>query len=164
MDPIIKISFHKKLVGKRMMMTFSDNKTAELWKRFIQQRKEIRNTIGSELYSMQIYSQFFFDKFDPDKEFEKWAAVEVTDFNSVPDDMQTFTLKTGLYAVFIYRGASNSAAETFRYIFETWLPSSDYILDDRPHFEILGERYKNNSPDSEEELWIPIKPKELSQV
>ena len=34
-----------------------------------------------------------------------------------------------------------------------------YTLDDRPHFEILGEKYKNQDPDSEEELWIPIKPK-----
>jgi len=27
------------------------------------------------------------------------------------------------------------------------------------HFELLGEKYKNNHPDSEEEVWIPIKEK-----
>jgi AraC family transcriptional regulator len=37
------------------------------------------------------------------------------------------------------------------------LPASGYELDDRPHFEILGERYKNNDPDSEEELWFPVR-------
>jgi AraC family transcriptional regulator len=42
------------------------------------------------------------------------------------------------------------------YIFNTWLPKSGYQLDRRPHFEILGEKYKNNNPDSEEEIWIPI--------
>jgi AraC family transcriptional regulator len=40
-----------------------------------------------------------------------------------------------------------------------WLPNSAYALDDRPHFEALGEQYKNNDPNSEEEIWIPIKPK-----
>jgi AraC family transcriptional regulator len=42
------------------------------------------------------------------------------------------------------------------YIFNTWLPQSNYQLAPRPHFEILGEKYKNNHPDSEEEIWIPI--------
>jgi AraC family transcriptional regulator len=35
--------------------------------------------------------------------------------------------------------------------------SKEYELDDRPHFEILGDKYKNNDPNSEEEIWIPIK-------
>ena len=47
----------------------------------------------------------------------------------------------------------------FQYIFGTWLPNSTYLLADRPHFEVLGEGYKNNDPTSEEEIWIPIQPK-----
>jgi AraC family transcriptional regulator len=39
------------------------------------------------------------------------------------------------------------------------LPNSAYELDDREHFELLGEKYKNNDPNSEEEIWIPIRPK-----
>jgi AraC family transcriptional regulator len=39
------------------------------------------------------------------------------------------------------------------------LPNSAYALDDRAHFEVLGEKYKNNDPSSEEEIWIPIKVK-----
>ena len=33
------------------------------------------------------------------------------------------------------------------------------LLDQRPHFEILGSKYKNENPASEEEVRIPIKPK-----
>jgi AraC family transcriptional regulator len=40
---------------------------------------------------------------------------------------------------------------------------SAYDLDNRPHFEILGEKYKNESPDSEEELWIPVKLKAVAR-
>ena len=58
-----------------------------------------------------------------------------------------------------YIGAATMAQPTFQYILGTWLPNSDYSLDDRAHFEILGNKYKNNESDSEEEIWIPIKPK-----
>jgi AraC family transcriptional regulator len=40
------------------------------------------------------------------------------------------------------------------------VPASNYDLDDRPHFEILGDKYKNGDPNSEEDIWIPIKPKQ----
>ena len=36
-------------------------------------------------------------------------------------------------------------------------PKSKYELDKRPHFALMGEEYKNEDPDSEEELWFPIK-------
>ena len=73
--------------------------------------------------------------------------------------METYILPGGLYAVFLHKGAATTGPKTFQYIFGTWLPESDYSLDIRPHFEILGEKYKNDDPDSEEEIWIPIKPK-----
>ena len=50
-------------------------------------------------------------------------------------------------------------SKTMQHIFTRWLPESNYRLDNRPHFEVLGERYKNNDPNSEEEVWIPIKQK-----
>ena len=92
-------------------------------------------------------------------EFERWAAMEVTHFESIPADMEAFIMEEGLYAVFLHKGAASSGPNTFKYIFETWLPNSGYIYDDRPQFEILGEKYKNEDPDSEEEIWIPIKHK-----
>jgi AraC family transcriptional regulator len=67
-------------------------------------------------------------------------------------------LTGGLYAVFDYKGLSTDNS-IFQFIFGTWLPSSEYDLDDRPHFEVLGNKYKNNDPTSEEEIWIPIKMK-----
>lgn len=138
-------------------MSFSDNKTGDLWKGFMPHRKEIRKNIGTDLFSIQLYSPQFFSNFNPNAEFEKWAAVEVSDFESVPGQMETFSLEGGLYAVFLYREAAADAAGTFRYILGEWMRNSAYDLDNRPHFEILGEKYKNESPDSEEELWIPVK-------
>ncbi len=145
-------------------MSYSDNKTFELWRSFMSCRKEITNNKTTDLFSMQIYDQNFdFNKFSLGVEFEKWAAMEVTDFNTIPDGMESYTLTGGLYAVFIHKGAASTASKTFNYIFGTWLPISEYTLDNRPHFEILGQKYIHDDPDSEEEVWIPVKPK-TSQV
>jgi len=160
MLPEIRYLQEKKLIGKRIKMTFSDNRTFELWKSFMPRRKEIKNNPNNELISMQVFDKSFdFNDFNPDVVFEKWAAIEVSDFDTIPDGMESYTLSVGLYAVFNYKGAASQGAQMFQYIYGTWLPLSDYTLDDKPHFEILGEKYKNEDPDSEEEIWIPIKAK-----
>lgn len=147
----------KKLVGQRMTMSLAEDRTGELWRRFMPRRQEIANTIGTALYSMQVYPPAYFDPFDPAAPFVKWAAVEVSDFPGVPPGMEPITLPGGLYAVFLHRGPASEGASTFRYIFGVWLPASEYVLDNRPHFELLGEKYQNEDPGSEEEIWIPVK-------
>ncbi len=159
MQPRIEILPERKLVGRRMTMTLSDDKTGELWRSFMPRSKEIKHTIGSELYSLRIYDSSYFKNLNPDTKFDSWAAVEVTDFESIPIGMEPFVLPDGLYAVFLDRGPASSGPETFRYIFDVWLPASGYEPDDRPHVAVMGEKYKNEDPDSEEELCIPIRPK-----
>ena len=157
MTPRIEVLGELKLVGLRMTMSISANKTRELWQNFQRRRKDIPNTVGKNLYSIQLYDDHYFKTFNPHSTFEKLAAIEVTNFNAVPPDMEAFTLPPGLYAVFSHKGAGATAPATFNYIFSTWLPDSEYSLDIRPHFEVLGEKYKNDDPESEEEIWIPIK-------
>ena len=158
MVPRIEKLNEKKLVGKRMTMSLADNKTGELWRSFMPRRREITNNLTNDMISMQVYKPTHFTDFNPTNEFEKWATVEVTNFDNVPVDMETFTLIGGLYAVFDYKGLSTDNS-IFQYIFGKWLPSSEYDLDNRPHFEVLGDKYKNNDPTSEEEIWIPIQQK-----
>jgi len=156
MTPTIQTLTPKILIGKRLTMSFADNKTTELWRSFMPRRREIVNTVGTDMFSMQVYPKGFFQNFDPAAEFDKWTAVEVTNFDAIPGEMEAVELPGGLYAVFHYAGAPENGAEVFRYILGEWLPSSGYTLDNRPHFEVLGDKYKNGDPASEEEIWIPI--------
>ncbi|HEX8351123.1 MAG TPA: GyrI-like domain-containing protein [Hymenobacter sp.] len=158
MTPRIEVLGEKELVGMRMAMSLADNKTGALWQAFMSNRKAITNCLTNDLISLQVYQPTHFADFKPTNEFEKWATVEVASFDDVPTGMETFTLAGGLYAVFDYKGSSNDP-RIFQYIFGTWLPTSGYVLDNRPHFEVLGAAYKNNDPSSEEEIWIPIKQK-----
>ncbi|MEL1256093.1 GyrI-like domain-containing protein [Flavobacterium sp. DGU38] len=149
----------KKLIGKHITMSFVENKTFQLWSSFMPERKQIQNTIDSNLYSLEVFPIGHFDDFNPQNTFEKWAAVEVFDLSEIPSGMQTLVIPNGLYAVFIHKGAATEAEKSYRFIFTEWLPNSEYNVDDRPHFAIMGEKYKKDSPDSEEEIWIPVKNK-----
>ena len=124
MNPRIETLPETKLIGKRITLSLSNNKTAELWKSFMPRRKEIKNNIGTDLYSMQKYDASYFNAFNPNTEFEKWAAVAVTDFNEIPEEMEPIILAGGLYAVFVHKGDVSTASNTFQYIFGIWLPNS----------------------------------------
>ncbi|MEM6717767.1 MAG: GyrI-like domain-containing protein [Bacteroidota bacterium] len=147
----------KQLVGKSTRMSLIDNKTPMLWKSFMQERQQIQNAVGTDLYSLQVYDELYFDNFNPQTEFTKYALIEVADFTTIPENMERFTLDSGLYATFMYKGLPQNFSEAFQYIFYTWLPNSEYELDNRPHFEVLGTKYNPTSKASEEEIWIPIR-------
>lgn len=147
----------KTLIGQKLTMSLTNNLTGKLWAGFMPRRKEIPHAVNNDLISLQVYDGVLqLNPFDPSKAFTKWAAVEVNQVDEVPEGMEQFTLPAGRYAVFHYKGSSADPS-IFEYIFGTWLPASGYQLDDRPHFEVLGEKYKNNDPISEEDIWIPIK-------
>lgn len=97
--------------------------------------------------------------FDPAKKFTKWAAKEVEEISNdiIPKGMQVLNIHNGLYAIFSNNDFKNQNS-FFEYIYTKWIPNSDYILDDRPHFEILDKNSQNN-PSINQESWIPIKAK-----
>jgi len=160
MEPRIEKIEATKLIGNKTNMSFVNNKTMELWQSLMPRRKEITNSVGTELYSVELYNdRMFFKNFDPTKEFEKWAAIKVNEFDDVPDGLETLIIPKGKYAVFHYKGKPSEAQSTYQYIYGQWMPNSEYELEDRPHFALMGEKYKGEDPESEEEFWIPIRKK-----
>jgi AraC family transcriptional regulator len=154
----------KKLIGKKLQMSVINDRTMELWQSFMPRRKEITNVENDFLYSVQVFeSEKYFERFSPEIEFEKWAAVEIAEFTNIPESMEMLEIPEGLYAVFNYKGPANAALPFFQYIFQTWIPESGYSVDNRPHFALMGEKYRGNNPDSEEEIWVPVK-KKISNI
>lgn len=156
MTPKITTISEKKVIGMCLDMSYADYKAGELWQRFMPRRNEVQNRVGTEYFSIQQFSETYWRNFNPSNSFKKWAAVEVTDVADVPAAMESFIIPPGLYAVFVYKGDGSTAASFFASIFSSWLPNSIYDLANRPHFEILGDNYKKDNPNSEEEVWIPI--------
>lgn len=144
------------LIGLSRKMSFGQNTTHLLWQQFMPRRNEIP-AMSSDLFSVQIYPEGFIDEFNSSTEFDKWAATAVSVTVAPPVGKEKVTIPKGTYAVFQYKGNPVNGAEVFRYILTKWLPQSGYRLDNRPHFEILGEKYKNDSDESEEAIYIPVK-------
>ncbi len=143
-------------VGMSQTMSVADFPVSDLWKRFKSRRSELQGRKSGEWISAAVYPEDYFTSFDPHIPFVKWAAAEINESAETPQGMETLEVPAGLYAVFHYRGLSSDRG-VYQYIFGIWLPGSGYRVDHRPHFEILGDKYRNNDPESEEEIWIPIR-------
>jgi AraC family transcriptional regulator len=148
----------KTLVGMHLEMSYIKNQTGALWQSFMPNRHKISHKIDNKFYSMQVYDGLFdYKNFNPSNTFVKWATVEVSSVADLPDGMDVYTLSGGLYAVFHHIGPASVFHKTMTYIFEDWMPSSGYVVDDREHFEILEEGYNPMDENATEEVWIPIK-------
>ncbi len=156
-EPRIEVIDEKILVGQRKTMSLIHNSTGELWASFMKTKNSITELDNATRYSLQNYPAQYFTNFNPSTEFEKWAAVEFLNEGEIPPGMELMKIPAGKYAVFNFKGNNKYAPEVFRYIFQQWLPSSGLGLDDRPHFELVGEKYRNGQDNSEEEIWIPVK-------
>ncbi|MBT8323235.1 MAG: GyrI-like domain-containing protein [Eudoraea sp.] len=156
MAPRIITSRKIQLVGLKRTMSLSQNQTRELWQSFMPEWKAA-GLPRTEFYSVEVYPEGYFASFDPNKDFDKWAAVlDTADFPAL-ETWDTLEVPAGLYAVFLYKGASSEVHKMYQYIIGTWIPNSEYQLDNRPHMGIMGEKYRNDDPESEEELWVPVK-------
>ncbi len=159
MKPTIQHLTNKQLIGMSEAMSLVEDKTGQLFRTFMPRRKEIPNLINADTFDLRVYPEDYYQPFNPAKLFTKWALAEVSKVEAIPEGMEVFHLIGGQYAVFHYKGLS-ADQRIFKYIFMEWLPQSDYVLTDLPHFEVLGEKTKLNDPNSEEEIWIPVRAKE----
>ena len=152
----------KKLVGcsDQMNVFSSGPKTQGLWKKFLPSRNLVQHRVGINFFSLQYYGpDYSFQKFDPAAFFTKWAVVEVNSYHG-NEDFESFELQEGEYAVFLHKGLPSDFPKTMGFIMGQWLPNSEFVLDTRPHFELITGNYKPNDPEAEEEVWIPVRMRE----
>ena len=156
MNPKIKTCSEIKVIGLSSKTKLNEpHNILELWKEFMPRKHELKNIVSEELIALQIFN--LQENGEPEAEFDIWACAEVTGFNAIPQNMKSFSIPSGTYAVFLHKGMN--AGLTYQKIMTEWLPNSGYKIDNRPHFQIMGENYKNGSPDSEEDFYVPIKDK-----
>jgi len=152
MNPRILTISEKKVIGTQSTMQHNDfGNIVKLWKGFMPRVKEIENRINNEFIALQVYN----DLNTIEKPFDIWACVEVSNFQDIPKGMLSFTIPEGEYAVFVQKGMD--ASSTYQHIITEWLPTSGYEIVDRPHFQVMGKKYINGNPESEEDFYVPIK-------
>ena len=88
-------------------------------------------------------------------EFDYIAGFEVSSTEGLPEGMVAFEVPGGRYAVFTT--TLPKIGETFHNAYDTWLPQAGHRLTSGPEFELYDDQFDPQDPDSEFDLYIPIK-------
>ena len=154
-EPVILNFDGAVLCGASEAMSLQTFTPWTLWPRVMPRLAQIRNRTSQDLISLRNFNGIpvFGPQANPD--FTYWGGVAVLEANKGFEHLE---IPAGTYAVFHYKGLSSDST-IWRYIYSQWLPNSEWELDERPHFERLGSKYKNDDPTSEEDIYIPIRPK-----
>jgi len=160
-EPRIEVLQELHLLGKSIRTNLDENRTFELWSNFMPYVVAYKKQNGIrelDLFSIEVFDPGQdFSRFRLKTFFMKWAALQKSDTFSTPDEFDEIVIPEGKYAVFLHKGLASLFSETLNFIHAKWLPNSEFKLDDRPHFEIMGDKYFGpEHPDSIEEVWVPI--------
>ncbi|KAJ5068078.1 transcriptional regulator protein yobu-related [Anaeramoeba ignava] len=102
--------------------------------------------------------------FDWDEKTMDWsylAGIEVESVENIPEGTTWRKLPDSLYAIFTVKGKlEEKILPAYEEIMKNWLPNNKkYVRANSPDFEYYDHRYKENSDDSEFDIWIPIEEK-----
>ncbi len=168
MEPRIITLEAKNVVGfgSRFISALSPDKNNDavippLWDQFHRRKHEISNRLAdTEIgYCEAVPAN---QRKHPDECFYL-ACTEVEAMTAVPNGMTARVIPAGRYAVFTHKGklGDGSTAErlghTYSYIYGSWLPKSGEELRDAPDFEFYDHRFKDDSDDSEMDIFIPVR-------
>lgn len=154
-EPVILNFDGAVLCGASEAMSLQTFTPWTLWPRVMPRLAQIRNRTSQDLISLRNFNGIPVLGPQAKPDFTYWGGVEVLEANKGFEHLE---IPAGTYAVFHYKGLSSDST-IWRYIYSQWLPNSEWELDERPHFERLGSKYKNDDPTSEEDIYIPIRPK-----
>lgn len=88
-------------------------------------------------------------------EFDYVAGFEVSSAEQVPEGMVAFEVPAARYAVF--STTLPKVGETFHNAHNTWLPQAGLEPSGGPELELYDEQFDVQDPNSEFDLYIPIK-------
>ena len=72
-------------------------------------------------------------------------------------NLEIKVVPAGKYAIFTHRGSLRNLDLTMKYIYGSWLATSDQQLREAPDLEMFSENYYPQSEDSQLDLYVPIK-------
>ncbi len=142
-----------RLLGPTTLVQGSTRIITELWTKFSADIGKINNRIIPERF----YQVAFWPQNYDLNGFFVMCAVEVSDLDQIGINLVGKSLPSAKYLRFIHKGLACNVGLTYRYIYETWLPQSDYKLSLPYNFEYYGKNYCGpDNEESESEIYIPI--------
>ena len=141
------------LVGMLTLVREDFSVITRLWYRFHEIFHQIENRIQPEKFIQLSY----IDETSDLKRFFCMVAVESQTLECVEGMFIGKTLPPARYLRFIHKGRSDQVELTYKYIYETYLPKSEYKLTLPYEFEYYGDHFCGpENEESESEIYIPL--------
>ena len=130
----------------------------DLWNRFNDLVDNIHNAVAETSYGICWPPE------SAEGAFDYFAAIEVTANVNLPDGIEAVVVPAQHYAVFTHELTSPDVTEnlwpTIQYIWERWLPESDYEYTGGPDFELYDDRFIIDDPAGPRgsfDIYIPVR-------
>lgn len=138
------------VVGMRYHGKNENNEIPQMWGAFGPRMKEIKYVANpSVCYGIS-------DNMDPATgKFDYIAGLEVSRAEDLPEGIVRWKIPGGRYAVFTT--TLPKVGETFMYAYKTWMAESGCEATGGPDFELYDEDFDPQDPNSQFEVYIPIK-------
>ncbi len=143
------------LWGINQTMCGKADGTQFLWESFLQNWKS--KIASCDLISLQVYPEHYFEAYNPELNFVKWAGFIGNQDVEKPEELNKLIVPGGLYAQFEIPLGTNGFS-FFSAVFSQWIPQSGYGISNRPHYEIFDLAYQAKLPGAKERICIPIEP------
>jgi AraC family transcriptional regulator len=156
MEPKFKKLDDMVVVGLQTLNTCQHNVIPLLWKRFLKRESEIQHIA---LENVGVGVSFDIEKKEKGSEFFHIVGHIVGSTADIPEGMSYRRIPAHEYAVFTHRGPLSKLGETYDFIYEKWLPDSEFEYDSSNEIEWYDERFDPESENSEFDIYVPIKKK-----
>ena len=95
---------------------------------------------------------------DKEGNFEYIACVPARHFEKIPENMVKKEIPQSKYLVFTHIGSLETLHDTFDFIYNRYLPNSEYEAKwNTYHFEFYDERFNDFKENSELDIFVPVK-------
>ena len=133
-----------------------DSKVTDLSKEWNQLKQEVQN-IKNKLKPERFYQVQYWSKNQELGGLYFFIGIEVIDIIEVQPQFVVKIIPKSRYLRFIHKGLANKVGYTYKYIYNQFLPETDYKLTKPFNFEFYGEKCLGPyNPESESEIYIPI--------
>ena len=126
---------------------------SNLWDRFDDHSNEV-----TEILEHDAYIGVSFNMLEDKTDFIYYymAGLIVNDISNIPEGMSFKIINRQKYAKFTHIGPLSKLEQTYKMIYENWLPDSDFVYADGCEIQWYDERFKAEEQDSEFDIYVPI--------
>ncbi len=127
------------------------------WVIFNQRFKEIKKSHDECVYGLCFSTpDDSIGAFQPG-EFEYVAAAAVTEGVRIPEGMVYRQVPAHQYAIFTHHGKLDTLKDTYKFIYETWIPQADVkVHPDRFDMEVYTDEFILDSDDSKFYIYVAV--------